>query len=100
MNITRTFASVAIALAAIAGIGAPIASAEPLDKYAFEVGDDDGNGVIDEDESGWSCVDMGNKVCGPGNSNGAPAGRYDEGGVLVEPWSQLITHCKDICLGA
>jgi hypothetical protein len=44
------------------------------------------NGRIDEDESGWSCVDNGNRICGPGNPQGAPAGRYDEGGVLVDPW--------------
>lgn len=29
-------------------------------------GDDDGNGVIHEDESGWRCATMGNRVCGPG----------------------------------
>ena len=27
-------------------------------------GDDNGDGIIDEDESGWSCATMGNKVCG------------------------------------
>jgi len=39
-----------------------------------------------EDEPGWSCVDDGNRICGPGNANGAPVGCYDEGGVLVAPW--------------
>ena len=39
-----------------------------------------------EDEPGWSCVDDGNHICGPGNSNGVPAGRYDDGGVLVNAW--------------
>lgn len=34
----------------------------------------------------WSCVDDGNRICGPGNSNGAPAGCYDDGGVLVAVW--------------
>jgi hypothetical protein len=34
----------------------------------------------------WSCVDMGDKACGPGNSNDVPAGRYDQAGVLVDPW--------------
>ncbi|EKT81858.1 hypothetical protein WSS_A15239 [Rhodococcus opacus M213] len=29
------------------------------------VGDDNADGVIDEDESGWSCVAMGNRECGP-----------------------------------
>lgn len=40
----------------------------------------------DEDSPEWSCVDMGNRVCGPGNSNGAPAGCYDDGGVLFAAW--------------
>jgi hypothetical protein len=56
------------------------------DAYNAEVGDDNGDGVVSEDESGWSCVDDGNRVCGPGNGQGVPAGRYDEGGVLVDPW--------------
>jgi hypothetical protein len=46
-------------------------------------------GPIQEDDPRWSCVDDGNRVCGPGNSNGVPAGRYDAGGVLVTPWSEL-----------
>jgi len=56
------------------------------DAYAAEVGDDNSDGVVSEDESGWSCIDDGNRVCGPGNGQGVPAGRYDEGGVLVDPW--------------
>lgn len=43
-----------------------------------------------EDQPGWSCVDDGNRICGPGNSQGAPAGLYDAGGVLVLTWDQLI----------
>lgn len=35
-------------------------------------GDDNGDGVIDEDESGFNCKTMGNKQCGPG----APADGY------------------------
>ena len=42
--------------------------------------------AAEEDQPGWSCVDDGNKVCGPGNPEGVPAGRYDEGGVLIDPW--------------
>jgi hypothetical protein len=56
------------------------------DAYTAEVGDDNANGVVSEDESGWSCVDDGNRVCGPGNGQAVPAGRYDEEGVLVDPW--------------
>lgn len=52
-------------------------------------GDDNNDGVVDEDESGWYCVDMGNRTCGPDNPWGVPAGQYDEGGVLVTPWSQM-----------
>jgi hypothetical protein len=62
-------ASIAVAFAAIAGITAPVASAAPM-----------------EDEPGFSCVDDGNKICGPGNEQGVPAGRYDVDGVLVDPW--------------
>ncbi|WP_157897077.1 hypothetical protein [Mycobacteroides salmoniphilum] len=29
-------------------------------------GDDNGDGVIDEDESGWDCKTMGNHICGIG----------------------------------
>ncbi|AEV52142.1 hypothetical protein [Rhodococcus phage RGL3] len=28
-------------------------------------GDDNGDGIIDEDESGWECEVMGNRICGP-----------------------------------
>ncbi|QFG13318.1 hypothetical protein SEA_GILGAMESH_126 [Streptomyces phage Gilgamesh] len=28
-------------------------------------GDDNGDGIVDEDESGWDCATMGNRVCGP-----------------------------------
>jgi hypothetical protein len=39
-----------------------------------------------EDEPCWSCVDDGNRVCGPNNSEGKPAGCYDDGGVLEYVW--------------
>lgn len=41
---------------------------------------------ISDDSPQWSCVDDGNRVCGPGNSNGVPAGCYDDGGVLWAVW--------------
>ncbi|WIF20595.1 hypothetical protein SEA_JFLIX2_105 [Rhodococcus phage Jflix2] len=28
-------------------------------------GDDNSDGIIDEDESGWNCETMGNRICGP-----------------------------------
>lgn len=30
-------------------------------------GDDNADGYIDEDESGWDCATMGNQICGPGS---------------------------------
>jgi len=42
--------------------------------------------VIEEDDPGWSCVDDGNRICGPNNPQGALPGCYDEGGVLVAVW--------------
>lgn len=39
-----------------------------------------------EDDPRWSCVDDGNRVCGPDNSEGQPAGCYDDGGVLWAVW--------------
>lgn len=42
-------------------------------------------GAVTEDSPGWDCTMMGNHVCGPGNAQGAPVGRYDEGGVSLPP---------------
>lgn len=41
---------------------------------------------VQEDSPEWSCVEQGNRVCGPGNSEGQPAACYDEGGVIVALW--------------
>jgi hypothetical protein len=35
------------------------------DAYARELGDDNCDGLILEDESGWDCATMGNMICGP-----------------------------------
>ena len=79
-------AGLALGFAAAPHGTAPVDTVVGYDAYTAEVGDDNGDGVVSEDESGWSCVDDGNRVCGPGNGQGVPAGRYDEGGVLVDPW--------------
>ena len=65
-----------LALGFVAAPHAPAAHAEPIgvDVYAYEVGDDNGDGIVMEDESGWSCVDNGDRRCGPGNDNGVAAG--------------------------
>ncbi|WP_431231351.1 hypothetical protein ACQ856_17320 [Mycolicibacterium psychrotolerans] len=41
---------------------------------------------VQEDDLGWSCVDDGNRICGPGNPEGKPAACYDDGGVIVALW--------------
>lgn len=48
---------------------------------------------VNEDDASWSCVDDGNKICGPGNAQGAPAGCYDDGGVLLFRWP---CHVQDL----
>lgn len=59
-----------------------------------------------EDMPCWSCVDDGNRVCGPGNSEGKPAACYDDGGVIVaywpcEPWKSDWAYADgSICVGS
>ena len=48
-------------------------------------------GAILEDDPRWSCVDDGNRVCGPTNAEGQPAGCYDNGGVMVAPWPCAVS---------
>lgn len=48
--------------------------------------DDQTGQAITEDDPRWSCVDDGNRICGPGNIEHQPAGCYDDGGVIVAPW--------------
>lgn len=78
-----------------ATVSAPNVPGSPsFDAYAWEVGDDNADGVIDEDESGWDCRTMGNLICGPGNAQGVPAGDYGatgphawEDGAYVGGWN-------------
>lgn len=48
----------------IAAIAIVATLAGPVDQYAWEVGDDNADGIITEDESGWDCRTMGNLICG------------------------------------
>jgi hypothetical protein len=34
--------------------------------------------TVQEDEHGWSCAEMGYRICGPNNSEGVPAGDYSQ----------------------
>lgn len=67
-----------VLFAAAIAMSAPAPTAPAgVDVYAYEVGDDNEDGIVMEDESGWDCTTMGNQVCGVGNANGVPAGQYD-----------------------
>src|SRR6266576_3959127 len=48
-----------------------------------------------EDSPLWDCTMMGNHICGPGNTNGVPAGCYDQGGVMVKPWFRYDDPTQD-----
>ncbi len=41
---------------------------------------------VGEDSPAWDCVSMGNRVCGPTNSQGVTAGCYNDARELVAPW--------------
>lgn len=51
-------------------------------------------GRVTEDSAAWSCTRNGNHVCGPGNPQGAPAGCY-RAGQLVIPWSNYANPKAD-----
>lgn len=61
-------------------------------------GDDNGDGVIDEDESGWDCATMGNRICGPANS---PEQQWTEtlsaNGFSFDSPAKAITFGRLIC---
>lgn len=76
MKMLGCFAALATAFAV--GVGAGVIDAEVRDhnsqlsavaargddQLSTRSGDDNGDGVIDEDESGWNCRTMGNRICG------------------------------------
>lgn len=69
-------------------------------------GDDNRDGVIDEDESGWDCRTMGNRLCGPENAQGVLPGDYSLGVWLPHPSVPLeapedlgpedLTVCREV----
>ena len=72
------YRSTAILIAAKATLGAALAlgflaaphgTAHAELTLVIQVGDDNGDGPIDEDESGWDCATMGDQICGPGQSS-------------------------------
>nr|WP_296763894.1 hypothetical protein [Rhodococcus sp. (in: high G+C Gram-positive bacteria)] len=49
----------------LGGAGAGVDSIRTLTPLLYvQAGDDNSDGVIDEDESGWDCSTMGNRLCG------------------------------------
>lgn len=51
--------------------------------------------VVNEDDSAWDCVSMGNRVCGPANPQGHTAACYDDGGVIVALWPCRVVVNQD-----
>lgn len=39
-----------------------------------------------EDDRAYDCIFDGNRICGPTNPQGVPAGCYNDRGALVAPW--------------
>ncbi|MBM4616418.1 hypothetical protein GS534_24545 [Rhodococcus hoagii] len=68
MNSNFDRLAIAAIAAGLCGIGIGYASAPaPADNTTRVAiaGDDNSDGIIDEDESGWNCETMGNRICGP-----------------------------------
>ncbi|AWY04600.1 hypothetical protein PBI_BRADSHAW_67 [Rhodococcus phage Bradshaw] len=80
MIVAKLLAGIVLSIAAGLGIGGELSAEitappvpltwednpEGMIEAGFTLpGDDNADGVIDEDESGWNCSEMGNKVCGP-----------------------------------
>lgn len=68
----------------VAAVTAPAAAITPTVTFSPR----EAPQAVTEDSPLWDCTMMGNHICGPGNSNGVPAGCYDQGGVMVKPWSR------------
>lgn len=44
------------------------------------------SGQVQEDDPGWDCRTMGDRRCGPTNTNLVAAGCYNDAAQLVAPW--------------
>ncbi|OBC03354.1 hypothetical protein A5784_14035 [Mycobacterium sp. 852013-50091_SCH5140682] len=42
--------------------------------------------AIEEDQPGWDCRTMGNRICGPDNAQGLAAACYNDQAEVVAPW--------------
>lgn len=52
-------------------------------------------GHLPEDSDSFDCRSDGNRICGPGNSQGVPAGCYSDAGALVSAWPCRIVVNAD-----
>ena len=50
---------------------------------AILAGDDNLDGIIDEDESGWNCETMGNGICGPADNSVDECVNYTIGSLAI-----------------
>jgi DNA uptake protein ComE-like DNA-binding protein len=53
---------------------------------------------VHEGDPGFNCATMGNHVCGPDNTEGIPAGCYDQG-TLVVAWERYDDPAQDTLYG-
>lgn len=78
---------IAAIAAGLCGIGIGYASApvtvETSAAPAILAGDDNRDGIIDEDESGWNCETMGNGICGPADYSIDECANYTIGSFAI-----------------
>lgn len=80
-------AAMFIVSATFVGMGASNAYPTPSDETT--------SSIVNEDEDGWSCVTMGNRVCSPTNDEGVEAGCYNDNAELVATWPCFVTVDDD-----
>jgi hypothetical protein len=54
---------------------------------------------VQEDSPRWSCARNGNRICGPGNPNHAPAGLYNRDGQMIKAWVDYGHPWRDALSG-
>lgn len=68
------------------GVLATVAIGVPLAGPTITIAHADPAGQVQEDDPGWDCVSMGNRICGPTNVQGVTAGCYNDQAALVAAW--------------
>lgn len=64
-TLARIIGSLTLVAGVLAGpviVSGPVVSVASASPAVY--GDDNGDGIVDEDESGWDCTTMGNMLCG------------------------------------